>query len=486
MVCAGVVGCSDPVVLKGEAPLRASLELQASDASLFTPNTQSFLRGHHWLDQVHTVQVSADSHDMGQVDMAEDDAEHSFRIVNVPMQQLVPRLHYRAAAVPDAFDSFNLMMAEYSRNGVSFAVGVPGDDHAHFETSLPQRAPWTLAGDYEFVPDPHFRPVRVSLVNNCLASGLWEFSGVDRAGEVHHSWFDFPADYYAELTARTNGVPVDFVTEALTWKTEAVLVDLDRLRQPGATLEPVTATLDTGATGYSSQGSRRKLSKGFVQVRDETGTVRMPNTRQELTTHPVLLTAFVPPGRYDPDERKEFDLRFLAQPGPVAIQRVTPLTHYNAPTASVEWEGDYLEMSIPLGEHTLILGNLPVERLVPQEELALHGFGVGILPASDFAERRAMLVDRGPAPSFAYLTIDGPDGRQAVNSHDRGIEQVFIRALPDQERPQFVITITSFERIVDLARLRVDIPPSLVPELRAQAQRYISPVYLTYRDDNLR
>ena len=480
------VACSESSRPLGEAELRPSLEVQLPDGQLYTPNTQSFLRGRHWLDGAQSMRIAATASDVGTVELVESDAEHDFRLINLPFQQLVPRLHYRVTGEPDTFDAFNLMMAEFSRNGLSLAVGQSGDSHAHFETTLPQRAPWTLSGDYAFVPDPLFRPVRVSLINNCLSAGLWEFSAVDRAGEVHHSWFDFPVDAYEAVTARTNGLTVPFVHEALAWKTDAVPLDLDRLRTVEETYEPVAIALDTGATGYSSQGSRRKLSKGFVTVRLPDGSVRVPQTRQEMTTYPVLLTEFAPPGRYEPDRRKEFDLRFLADPGPVTIRRVRPRTHYAASTVSPAWEADYLEFSIPVGERTLVLGNLPLDRLVPQEELAIHGFGVGILPAADFAERRGLLIADGPAPSYAYLTVAGEDGPEAVNSHNVGIEQVFLRALPDDEHPHFVLTITSFERIVDLARFTVDIPPSLLDPLRERSRRYISPVYLTYRDDNLR
>ncbi len=58
------------------------------------------------------------------------------------------------------------MLAEYSRNSVSVPVGKSSDTMAHFETDLDEAVPWTLDGDYRFVPNPNTRPVRFSVINN--------------------------------------------------------------------------------------------------------------------------------------------------------------------------------------------------------------------------------------------------------------------------------------------------------------------------------
>ena len=74
----------------------------------------------------------------------------------------------------------------------------------------------------------------------------------------------------------------------------------------------------------------------------------------------------------------------------------------------------------------------------------------------------------------------------ALNSHDVGVEQIFIRAYPFAQRPHWEVTITSFERITDLVKYRIGIPNQLRQQLQENTLRYISPVYFTYRDDNLR
>ena len=73
-----------------------------------------------------------------------------------------------------------------------------------------------------------------------------------------------------------------------------------------------------------------------------------------------------------------------------------------------------------------------------------------------------------------------------LNSHEYGLEQVFIRTHLDGAVPWWEITITSYERMVDLVKYRVEIPYVLQDRVNQYAMQYIAPLYLTYRDDNLR
>ena len=149
-------------------------------------------------------------------------------------------------------------------------------------------------------------------------------------------------------------------------------------------------------------------------------------------------------------------------------------------------KSDYLELILQLSDHALILGNLPMELMVPQEDFAIHGFGVGVLSSEGIAERRKYLVEEGPAPSFAYLCRQKAGELVGLNSHEFGIEQVFIRTHLHGATPRWEITITSYERMVDLVKYHVEIPESLREQVKTYALEYISPLYLTYRDDNLR
>lgn len=473
------------------AKVAPSLEDRLPDGSPFNPSTQSFLRGKHWLESVTALEIRADSNLKADLRLKGGSGEDAFEVRDLPLDQLVPRLHYTPAVPPDSFDAFNLMMAEFSRNGLSVPQGVAKERAARFVTTLDAEAPWTLKGDYEFEPNPRTRPMRFSVVNNCLQAGLWELSAVDRAGEVYHAWFDFPESDYVRLVARTNGLPIDFAAQSLQWNTDPAPMALDRLRKPLDELGDVTVDLHRAvpeAAGYSTQDSRQKVSKEYARVASGDG-LRGVKSLAELTSGPVHMRDFVVPGKYSLENDKSFDLRFLAGVQGGTVRRVEPKTSYRfnkGKSAASQLETEYLEIVLHLAEYDIVIGNLPVSLLVPHEEFALNGFGVGILEPAGFSERRRILLERGPAPSYAYLAKREADKLLAINSHDVGIEQIFIRAHAWDATPWWEITIGSFERIVDVIKYRVEMPESLHAEARRIADTYIPPLYLTYRDDNLR
>ncbi|MFQ5571590.1 MAG: hypothetical protein ACE5G0_18065 [Rhodothermales bacterium] len=472
----------------GTVAVMPSLEDTAPDGSLYTPSTQSFLRGEHWLETVQKVEIITGDNHTARFEFNAPGDVYSLEVVNLPLEYLVPRLNYTPADPPDAFDGFNLMLAEYSRNSMSVPVGKPGDATAHFETTLVEDAPWTLVGDFQFSPNSTIKPIRVGVINNCLAPGLWELNASDRSGEIYHAWFTMPATLYNTLVARANGVDEAFAADATRWSTEPVLMDLNRLRTVQKTLGRCALTLHEDAeAGYSTQDSRRKLAKRYALV-EKDGDLQKPQRRIDLTSSLLHLSNFVEPGKYAVSERRAFDLAFLADVGYAEVNRVTPLTDYkrfHRPSPRPA-SANYLELTLYLEDLNIVIGNLPMALLVPQEDFAIHGFGVGVLSSNGLAERRQYLIKEGPAPSFAYLFRETNGQKVALNSHDYGIEQIFIRTHINDDDPWWEITITSFERIVDIIKYRVRIPDELHQELATNAMEYIAPLYRTYRDDNLR
>ncbi len=214
--------------------------------------------------------------------------------------------------------------------------------------------------------------------------------------------------------------------------------------------------------------------------------MRVPGLLAELTDRPVHLSSFIPPGKYSLDQRRQFDFSFLRQLRAARILRTTAITDYQWRRADRQPSPGCVEIRVDLGEWQVVIGNLPVALLVPQEDFALAGFGVGILASSDFAERRRFLIDAGPPPSFAYLCRRQDERTVVVNSHEYGLEQIFIRTHIQDREPWWEVTLTSYERIVDVVKYRIVIPPALVGELHAAAVDYAAPHYRSYRDDNLR
>ena len=478
-------GCRQPGL---EIPVTPSLEDRTADGGYFNPNTQSFLRGRHWLEKTSSVLIESNGDNLATITFTNSESEHHLRLTRYPLEQLLPRLYYTPASEPDAFDAFNLRLAEFSRNSNSVPYAKAGDRMAHFETSLPESVPWRLAGDYSFVPNPHTRPVRVGLVNNCLQAGLWEITAADRSGEIYHAWFQMPEQRYHQLVASANGLDEDFVAKGLAWSEEKAPLRLDRLRSVTAEygVSALSIHQQPESRGFSSQDSRRKLSRGYARIHDGNGW-RTPQVIEELTEGVVSLSEFVPPGKYDIKKSREFDLGFLRATREAHVRGVAPMTDYNWLEPRKRRETlDYIELTIQLEDFSLVIGNLPLQLLVPQEDFAVHGFGVGVLSSGGIAERRAYLMQDGPAPSYAYLVEPGADGPLALNSHAYGLEQIFIRTHLEGSTPWWEVTLTSYERIVDIIKYRIPIPEGLVADVRRSAYTYVSPLYFTYRDDNLR
>lgn len=482
--------CSQQVDSYHDIAVYPSLENRKANGDLYTPSTQSLLRTHSTLENVNELDFSVNSDNYGTFKLEDKESGKYVEMKNIPMEYLVPRLHYHPSEPADKFDALNLMLAEFSRNSVSVPVGADGDKMAHYETNLSERVPWKLDGDFDFTPNPDYRPLRMSVVNNCLKSGLWELNAVDRSGEVYHSWFNMPMDYYKNLVSKVNNLEPDFVESALVWKEDESMLKLERLRHVKKELGIVRAGLKDESVGFSSQGSRRKLSRNFAMVNSADGGLVKPQFISDFHKETTSLSSFIEPGIYTVEDssRTNFDLKFLSKAKNVEIKTVIPQTQYNwydRSPKSAETEKTYLEFIINLeSDESIIIGNLPEYLLVQQEDYVIHGFGVGILSPAGFAERRYFLIEDGPCPSYAYLAKKKNGQYFGLNSHGRGIEQIFIRSHPNSVSPHWEVTITSYERIADLVKYIIPMPSELIHEQDKTTKEYTSPIYFTYRDDN--
>lgn len=464
--------------------IKPSLEDVTNDGEYYNPSTQSFLRGHHWLESIKEVNIKLNRQHSGSIYLRSDNEKH-LSLHNIPFELMVPRLHYTLENSPDEFEAFNLMMGEYSRNSLSIPTGKKGDQITHFRSNLKESVPWKLTGDYQFQPNKYFRPLRIGITNNCLKPGLWEFNATDRAGEIYHSWFSMPENLYVDIVSKTNHLSREFTKNALSWKEKEILLRLERLRTIKKSFGNMKIAIIDGPVGFSTQDSRRKLHKKYVQITSKDGQVS-PKMRQELLENPVSMSDFISPGKYSLSKQKHFDLSFLKQPIIAEIFSVHPKTSYkmNDNIEPAHAKAIHLEINIHLKERCIIIGNLPLPLLVQQEDFVINGFGVGIFSASGLPERRDLLIKKGPHPSYAYLT--NATKKYVINSHKYGIEQIFIRTHPFAEKPFWEITISSFERIVDIVKYHIEIPEELQKVTKTITEKYITPIYFSYRDDNLR
>lgn len=487
LICFFQTSCKSEAFLI-TAPLKLNAEDLTIDGKRLTPITQSFLRGAHKLESAEEIVI--DTGRTGDIRLSLTSKDNSIKVSfeSLDLEQLVPRLNYRLKSPPDSFDAFNLMLAEYSRNGVSVPQGTPSDLFAHFEAVGTGGAPWSLSGDYKFEANSIFQPLRLGIVNNCLDSGKWEVFAEDSAGEFFHGWFDFPLEIYFNFAASTNDLPVEFVKKALTWSETPTPLILDRLRELIKNIGTTPVKVLDAPIGYSNQSSRKKIQQGFVQRKtDKSWTA--PKTLLDVSSSKIRVPSFVSPGKYSAKEHREFDFGYLRTVKNATIRTVKPKTAYPALRTyffDSETEANHIEIELHLQNRNIIIGNLPIALLVEQEDFAIHGFGVGILPAEDFAERRKILLSSRLKPTYAYLLSGDQTAKLALNTHLEGLEQIYIRTKPFDDTPHWEITITSYERIVDLIRYKVEIPDELVEQSRDATIAYSSPLFFTYRDDNIR
>ncbi|PCJ56836.1 MAG: hypothetical protein COA79_17940 [Planctomycetota bacterium] len=465
-----------------------NLEDLTDQNDYFTPTTLSFLRGYHWLEKTKQIKIKLSNPKNGIFSI--QSKNHFLNLINVDITSLLPRFYYTTANKIDSFDRFNLMMAEYSRNGLNMSYGEKGDKRSHFETSLDQLIPFRLGkSDYDFQPNEFFRPLRFSITNNCLASGLWEINATDRAGEIYHGWFNFPDNEYFNLVANANNINFEEAKSSLEWHENLVLAKLERLRHVKLIFKNENIKLVTGNIGYSTQNSRRKISNGFVRLITDTGLI-IPEKREDIYNYLVIMPDFMPPGKYSKVKNKTFNFSFLGKPREAKISITVPKTDFrwNKKERVTEINNnEYIEIEIPFADgRCIVIGNLPLWLLVNREDFAINGFGVGILSATGVAERRQLLLNSELRPSFAYLTKEIDGEKYVINSHSIGLEQIFIRSHPFSDEPHWEIVISSFERIVDLAKYRVSIPKGLIDKQKIHSRRYTSPLYLSYKDDNLK
>lgn len=409
---------------RADMDVRQGLEARGEDGAVVRAGGRSPAAEHHPLARVTQVRLEVEGGGRREVQLVSESGGVLARVPHVPLGALLPRLRYPAAHPPDGFDAMNLMLAEFSRNGVTLA------------------------------PPADARP-EVALVNNCLAPGLWEVSARDEVGEVFHGWFQLPPSSYAGLVARANRLPPVFVADALTWSTRPVPADMGRLRRPlrrhGA---HAVELLPEVSFQPVDDEQRRKFSRGFVSV---TPTRAVLPAGPEDLARLLYFRDFEPPGRYTAGWTRAFELGFLLEPGPAEVLEVAPRTRQPGAPDSASDPGPYFEVTFDLGKYRLCLGNLPLGWLRRHRSLRLHGFGVGIPPPrQDLAARRT--ARRGlPSPPFAYLM----DGTRVLNSHDLGLETIDLELVEARRGRDLRVVLGSFERVVALAGYRVELPAAL-------------------------
>ena len=393
---------------------------------------------------------------------------------SVDARIVTPLLPYPHARTPSGFDKLNLMLAEYSRNGVELSLQDKNSEYGYATT----RGLFNDDEEYRFesgkvVPNAGTRPKRMSLVNNCLFPGLWELSASDSVGEMWHAWMTLPPHGYFELVRAVDGIdaPDAELADVLNYhKTiPQVAIDFARLRSVTKELGSFPVTVDAGKAigSYSTQDSRRKVQRKFYRVERAGQDDRGVDVRRSCKPGDVFqFFSFIPPGIYTQKTLRTVPYEPIWTTA--TLREVKPETRFGEAPSPHKYSDGALEVTLRSGDgkRAVVVGNLPIDLLVFAEDYDVPGFGVGVMRASEPIEKRHLFLRDGPAPVYAYAADVEGDTLYVANNHELGLEQIYLRPVRRGDDVLLRVTLVAYERIVDILEVEVKLPDELARKSR--------------------
>lgn len=487
-------GCrrAHDVEMRG-VPIAADQEERLADQP-FSASTQSVNRYRSLLSRFDAVDLAYDAgHGRLGVRFAEKGKPSAaLRYENIDARFVVPLLAYPHGRTLTPFDKLNLMLAEYSRNGVELSLQDGNSEYGYVTT----RDLFNDDEEYRFeggkvLPNPGARPKRMSLVNNCLFPGLWELSAADSVGEMWHAWMTLPAHGYFDLVRAVDGIDAsdDELRDVLDYHKSIpkVALELDRLRERVRDLGTfvVAANREKPLGGYSTQDSRRKVQRKFFKIERAGKEIAPPTFAEMRPGDQFQFVSFVPPGIYTKKTLRAVPYEPIWSTA--TLTEVRPRTRYGTAASPHEYRAGALEVTLRSadGKRAIVVGNLPIDLLVFEEDYDVPGFGVGVLRASEPVEKRHLFLKDGPAPVYAYSAdVDG-DTMYIANNHEQGLEQIYVRPFKRGADVLLRVTLVAYERIVDIMEVEVKLPDELARKITDASAHYQRPLWRSFSDSNL-
>jgi hypothetical protein len=248
---------------------------------------------------------------------------------------------------------------------------------------------------------------------------------------------------------------------------------------------PVANNLGKALGGYSTQDSRRKVQRKFYKV-ERAGNEVAINTFADMKAGDVFqFVSFIPPGIYTKRTLRAVPWEPIWTTATLA--EVTPRTRFGREPSPHRYRAGALELTLRSGDgkRAIVVGNLPIDLLVFQEDYDVPGFGVGVLRASEPIEKRHLFLRDGPAPVYAYSAdVDG-DTLTIANNHEQGLEQIYVRPYKRGEDVWLRVTLVAYERIVDILEVEVKLPDELARKVSDASAHYERPLWRSFSDSNL-
>ena len=411
---------------------------------------------------------------------------------NIDARFVIPLLPYAHGRALTPFDKLNLMLSEYSRNGIELSLQDKNSEYGYATT----RGLFNDDEEYRFengkvVPNPGAKPKRMSLTNNCLFPGLWELNASDSVGEMWHVWTTLPAHGYLDVVRAVDGIDTGDaeLKDVLDYHKSIprVAIDFDRLREVVRTIAtlPVAVDMEKAIGGYSTQDSRRKVQRKFYRV-ERGGKEIAAATFADLQPGDLFrFFSFVPPGIYTKKTLRTVPYEPIWTTA--TLREVTPRTRYGAEPSPHRYVDGALELTLRSGDgrRAVVVGNLPIDLLVFQEDYDVPGFGVGVLRASEPIEKRHLFLRDGPAPIYAYAADVEGDTLFVANNHQLGLEQVYLRPVKRGDDVLLRVTLVAYERIIDILEVEVKLPDELARKVVDASNNYQRPLWRSFSDSNL-
>ena len=470
-----------------QSNVKLDLEYETENKKAVNSSTQSINRYSSNLRNLTGVDFSFNE-DLAQFNVTLKDQTKSqfLKIKNIDAGFISPLLPYKFVN-SSPFDIANIILAEYSRNGISIPIQDKNESYATVEYS---KNLFNNLGEYifengKYEPNPGVLPKRINFVNNCLRPGLFEIGASDAVGEMYHSWVDLDRELYNKIVSNQTGIdpqkiPADFDNPAHFDKVKLELEKL-RINQQKIGTYSINYNKEKEIGGYSSQDSRRKVQRKFYDV-VRNGEVLTPKKQEELSNGDKFsMFSFEEPGIYNPFKRT--DLTFSREWTKAEVSRVKPITSYTHQEKYLPSEYIELKLLNATGNKGLIIGNVPLALLSFKNDFVIPSFGVGVLLSSEMIERRLLRKKEGPRPSYAYLISIKEENEYIENNHKIGLEQIYLRPVKKEGAIYLRCTIVSYERITDLIEFEILIP-DLENDFLKNDAAYSPPIFETYQDDN--
>jgi hypothetical protein len=477
-------------------PIQRDQEERLADRQPLTSSTQSVNRYQSVLSRFDAVDLRyvARSGQLAVRFDAKGKPDDGVEYQSIDARFVVPLLPYAHGRTLTPFDKLNLMLAEYSRNGVELSLQ---DKNSEYGFATARGALFNDDEEYGFEagkvrPNPGARPKRMSLVNNCLFPGLWELSASDSVGEMWHAWMKLPAHGYFDLVRAVDGIDAADaeLADVLDYHKSIprVAIALDELREVKRELGTISVAVDSARPvgSYSTQDSRRKVQRKFYRVERDGKEIAVSTFGDLHAGDQFQFFSFVPPGIYTNKTLRAVPYEPIWTTA--TLREVTPRTRYGATPSKHPYPAGALEVTLRSGDgkRAIVVGNVPIDLLVFQEDYDVPGFGVGVLRASESIEKRHLFLRDGPAPLYAYAAdVDGSGGLTVANNHELGLEQIYLRPYKRGADVMLRVTLVAYERIVDIVELELKLPEELAGKIVDASAHYQRPLWRSFSDSNL-